>query len=113
MKARKPSRNSAHSEGVKKMSRMTDASKDILKEIYARIKSGDHYGLDYTNVRFPFFNNVLGLTWDGKYIYYREYGSTCCKKSLKSLEFIITELFQCSPEQFVARYKLKSESNLA
>lgn len=76
---------------------------DYLKNIYHNINNGciygkyQKYGADYN----------LYLTVNGN-IGWCHYGSSCNKNTLKDLKWIITTIFDTTPEQFTKEYDIVS-----
>ena len=78
---------------------------DILHVIYNNLQQGKVYGYNFTNVRFPYF--IIVLCKNGRFICWSNYGSSANKNTIKELEWIITVIFKCTPEEFVAKYECK------
>lgn len=78
---------------------------NALDRIFDRLNSGRVYGVFLTNVRFPCFYPVLSC--DGQFIYWRIYGSSANKNSLKALAWILENVFKKSPEEFERAYYLQ------
>lgn len=79
-----------------------------LNEIYESINNGIKYGEDLENVRFPIFWEVLSA--NKYYIFWRNYGSSANKNTKKNLLWIITNIFNTTPEQFINDYITSDKS---
>lgn len=77
-------------------------NKDYLKQIYINVNAGKAYGKNYTWG----YSVNLWLTTYGN-IGWEHYGSSCEKNTLKNLNWIIKEIFNMTPSEFVNEYVVK------
>lgn len=82
--------------------------KEILKTIYRNLQNGGGYGHMITNVRYPFFQWNIYLTYDQVYIGWQNAGSSANKNTLDDLDWIIRNIFETTPRGFVKRYELRA-----
>ena len=82
----------------------------ILRKIYNNLKNGGYYGYMFTGVRYPFFNRVIQIDNEGKYILWQNAGSSANKFTLEDLEFVIRIIFGNTPEEFVKRFELRQNN---
>ena len=86
-----------------------DVNDTCLKEIYDNINSGKAYGEPWIkNVRFPFFREVLFVSWDNKYIKWHNYGSGANPNTLEGLAFVIGGIFKMTPKEFISKYECRT-----
>lgn len=95
----------------KRFNKMSKPDKIALNTIFLDINNGFYYGNDiifdhYHNKPFnyPYFDCVLSLSPDYKYIRWNHYGSSANKNNIKELFWIITTIFEMSPVEFLNRY---------
>ena len=87
--------------------------KEKLNEIYNNLQKGKVYG-EYiqnrlTNKRDLFWSTlyiVLGNNGQ-KYICWRNYGSSCNKNTKKDLQWVLTNIFQMKPSEFLCKYVIE------
>lgn len=83
-----------------------------LKLIYRRLLNGDVFGkIEKHRLGETYFWESLsiGSGIGGKYIYYNHYGSSATRVSLQNLKWILSEIFNVTPEQFLFEYTTYSE----
>lgn len=85
---------------------------NALHRIYKNLNDGYSYGYDYMNAKYPFFNTVLYKPYFHDCIGFSHYGSSACDNTLSGLEWILTHIFEMSPEQFEITYILNTESEI-
>lgn len=74
-----------------------------LKFIYDKLRAGEIFGkISEHNQGGTYFWDVLSA--DNEYIYWRHYGSSANKLSLQNLNWILTTIFESTPEQFLFDY---------
>lgn len=75
---------------------------DYLAIIYDLLKKGGRFGKYNYKMRFPYFDaNIYPVYSRGVYyIGWHNYGSSANKFTKKDLLWIITEIFNTTPEQF-------------
>ena len=79
-----------------------------LKLIYKELLAGESFGkIDKHSLWVTYFWTVLFA--DEKYIRWCHYGSSANKTNLKNLNWILTEIFKTTPEQFLYDYTTYSE----
>ena len=79
-----------------------------LKLIYDRLLAGESFGkIDQHRQGGTYFWDVL--YFDGTYICWRHYGSSANKASLQNLKWIMTNIFNMTPEQFLYEHTTYSE----
>lgn len=81
-----------------------------LTRIYNNIQAGKIYGEYWLNVKYPFFSEVLYKTC-GNYIGWTHYGSSANKNTKKELAWIISVIFDTTPEEFEKMYVIYDSSN--
>lgn len=78
---------------------------EILNEMFNNLKKGGTYGHMVTNVRYPYFHENI---WNnGKFFCWNHYGSSANRATKEELEWLITTIFKCEPEEFVQKYELR------
>lgn len=84
----------------------------ILKEIFDNISNGKVYGeyiLNNNTQKRDLFWAVLYTTFDRKYIVWRYYGGSFNKHVLKDLKWILENIFECKPSEFIEKYVIEGE----
>jgi hypothetical protein len=93
----------------------------ILQEIYDNLQAGISYGEDmdkehHSWITYPYFDAVLyRIENDGRgepCIGWRHYGSSANPNTIEDLNWIITTIFEMTPEEFVQKYIKNTESKL-
>lgn len=79
----------------------------MIKTIYENINSGKVYGYMFTNCRYPFFDTVLSVSENNKYIRWQHYGSSANKNTIKELQWLIETIFKTTPEEFAKKYECR------
>lgn len=79
----------------------------MIKTIYENINSGKEYGYMINNVTYPYFNTVLYVSENNKYIRWQHYGSSANKNTIKDLQWIIETIFKTTPEEFAKKYECR------
>ena len=80
---------------------------NALKQIYDNLQAGGGYGYIFTKCKYPFFDEVLYKT-PGGYIGYTHFGSSASENTERGLQFIIENIFECSPDEFVKKYECRT-----
>ena len=81
-----------------------------LKLIYEKLFAGEIFGtIDKHRLGATYFWDVLAMSPDKQYIRWTHYGSSSNKMNLKNLNWILTEIFKTTPEQFLYDYTTYSE----
>ena len=76
-----------------------------LKLIYDKLHKGEVFGkIDEHRLGGTYFWQVLNMDFIQNLICYRHCGSSATKDSLKNLEWVITEIFDETPESFLYEY---------
>ena len=90
---------------------MKTENNETLKMISWILETGGSFGKfhywDHSKNRpldYPYFNTVLTLSPDKKYIRWNNYGGSSNKNTLEDLNWIITEIFNKTPEEFKNEY---------
>lgn len=79
-----------------------------LKFIYHKLMNGESFGsIEPHRLGGTYF--WLVLYSDGQFIYWTHYGSSANKASLENLKWILQEIFQLTPEQFLFNYTTYSK----
>ena len=93
----------------------------ILQEIYDNLQAGISYGEDmdkehHSWITYPYFDAVLyRIENNGRgepCIGWRHYGSSANPNTIEDLNWIITTIFEMTPEEFVQKYIKNTESKL-
>lgn len=79
----------------------------MLKTIYKNINAGKEYGYMFNNVTYPFFNTVLSVSENNKYIRWQHFGSSANRNTIDDLQWIIETIFETTPEEFVKKYECR------
>lgn len=87
-----------------------NSNKLALNRIYNNIQAGKIYGEYRLNVKYPFFSEAIYLI-ESEYIGYRSYGSSATKNTKEWLNWIITTIFETTPEGFEKMYAIYNPSN--
>lgn len=77
---------------------------NILKQIYWNLHNGIVYGKYITDVKYPYFDECLYLHPWQNCICWHNYGSSANNDTEKDLLWIITTIFETTPEQFIKDY---------
>lgn len=79
-----------------------------LKFIYDKLIAGEIFGkIEQHRLGGTYFWEVLSS--DDKYIHWRHYGSSANRLSLTGLRWILTEIFEMTPEEFLYEYTTYNE----
>ena len=79
-----------------------------LKLIYANLLKGEAFGrIEKHRMGGTYFWDVLSA--DNQYIYWRNYGSSANRLSVKNLEWILKNIFRMTPEEFLFEYTTYTE----
>lgn len=94
-----------------------DTENALLKEIFRNLQNGRIYGRDVTNVTYPYFDRVLYLIWDDaghtkKAIGWSIYGSSANKNTIEDLKWVLDNIFEMKPSEFIATYKTDLDTKL-
>ena len=81
---------------------------NALQVIYDNLQNGKEYGYYYA-MRYPVFNTCLWTDNEKKYIYWKYYGRSANENTIESLSWIISTIFDSTPEQFVEKFQIYSE----
>lgn len=91
---------------------------NTLKAIYNSLKNGEKYGKfvywDYYNnkpMRYPYFHIALSKHDYKNLFLWENYGSSANKATLKDLNWIITEIFNTTPDKFILEYMTETQYN--
>ena len=79
-------------------------NKPAIDIIYQNLKNGQIYADYLENVRFPMFYAVLSYDSMKRLFRWRHFGSSANKATKKELEWIITEIFKTTPENFMVTH---------
>lgn len=88
-----------------------------LETIYNELNAGAVYGRDITQYasgkkpRFPYFDANLYITPAG-FIGWTHYGSSANKNTIHDLEWILENIFETTPEEFLKKYITRKESKI-
>lgn len=77
---------------------------NALIEIYNNLKNGMIYADYLSNVRFPCFWYVLTYDRIKNLFFWRNFGESANKATLKDLAWIIEQIFDTTPEAFAEKY---------
>lgn len=83
---------------------------DALDRIFDNLQAGKVYGDYRPSARFPYFWNVLYKTCSN-FIGYTHYGSSATKNTKDDLSWIISDIFETTPEQFEKKYTIYNVNN--
>ena len=72
--------------------------------IFDNLKSGKVYATYYKDVRFPCYYYNIIFDRAKNLFFYNHYGSSAVKATKERLSWLINVIFDCSPEEFIARY---------
>lgn len=87
------------------------SEREALLKIYNDLLSGIDYGKDFDHgVRYPFFDTSLWTTKNKQYIGFSHYGSSCQRANIKNLLWILFNIFNMSPEDFLSKYITREQS---
>ena len=79
-----------------------------LKFIYNKLIDGEIFGsIRKSSLGGTYFWDVLSS--NGKYIRWTHYGSSANKATLEELRWILTEIFEMTPEEFLFEYTTYNE----
>lgn len=81
---------------------------NALEQIYKNLQDGKMYGYYYA-MRFPDFHVCLTVDDSKKYIRWNNYGCSAKENTLSDLKWIITNIFEKTPEQFTSEYSIYDE----
>lgn len=84
-----------------------------LHKLFDDLKSGESYGEELRNVRFPCWYPVLEYDRIKSLFYWRHYGSSANYATLEDLKWILAVIFEMSAVEFLEKYIAKSKSELA
>ena len=85
-------------------------NKLALDRIYNNIQAGKMYGVYRLDVKYPFFSEAL-YKINSEFIGYSSYGSSATKNTKEWLNWIITMIFETTPEEFEKMYVIYDSSN--
>lgn len=98
---------------------MSEIDKIALTEIFNDLNNGFYYGKDciydyyeHKPFDYPYFDCVLSLSLDDKFIRWCHYGSSANKNNIKELFWIITVIFKLSPTDFKNKYIRNDKSTI-
>lgn len=82
------------------------------EQIYNNLKAGARYG-EYYALKYPAFHVALYINSSGKWICWHNGGSSANKNTLKDLIWIISVIFNRTPEQFVHDFSIYSDEDFS
>lgn len=87
--------------------------KIALENLYNDLKSGERYGEELHNVRFPCWWWVLSYDPVKRLFRWRHYGQSANRATMEDLKWIISEIFGTTALEFTKTYIKQSASALA
>ena len=75
-----------------------------IEIIYNNLQNGYSYGKYRYNVMFPYFDIVLSLDATKTFIRWRHFGSSANRNTIEELQWILSEIFKMTPEEFEDEY---------
>lgn len=84
-----------------------------LHKLYNDLKSGESYGEELHNVRFPCWWWVLSYDPIKRLFHWRHYGQSANAATLEELKWILGTIFKMTASEFLENYMGKSKSALA
>ena len=85
-------------------------NKLALDRIYNNIQAGKIYGKYWLDVKYPFFSEAI-YKISSEFIGYSSYGSSATKNTKEWLNWIITVIFDTTPEEFEKMYAIYDSNN--
>lgn len=87
-----------------------NGNKLALDRIYNNIQAGKIYGEYRLDVKYPFFSEAI-YKIGSDFIGYSSYGSSATKNTKEWLNWIITTIFETTPEEFEKMYVIYDSNN--